>query len=98
MAGTIGGITGAGKTRSAEGTLGDTSLFVATEDDPQTFQFENVVRSFATHGLDGILIAEIEPALRGVEGMGFPGIVRSQCRVDAPLRSHRVAPDRMDLG
>ena len=30
--------------------------------------------------------------------MGFPGIVLSQCRVDAPLRSHRVAANRMDLG
>ena len=37
MAGTIGGIAGAWETRSAERTLGDTSLFVATEDDPQTF-------------------------------------------------------------
>ena len=32
MAGTICGITGAGETRSAERTLGNTSLFVATED------------------------------------------------------------------
>mgnify|MGYP001574821379 CR=1 FL=1 len=73
------------------------SLFVATEDDAQALQFENVVGSLSTHGLDGILIAEIEPALRSVEGMGFPRIVLSQRRVDAPLRSHRVAANRMDF-
>ena len=37
MTGTIGGVTGARETRSAERTLGDPSLIVATEDDPQTF-------------------------------------------------------------
>jgi len=53
--------------------------------------------SFATHGLDGILIAEIQPAFRGVKGMGFPGIVLSQRRIDAPLGRHRMAANRMDL-
>jgi hypothetical protein len=74
------------------------SLVVATEDDPQPFQLVNVVWGFATHGLDGILIAEIEPAFRGVEGMSLPGIVLSQRRIDTPLRSHRVAANRMDFG
>ena len=34
---TVGGVTGPGKTRSTKRSLGDTSLFVSTENDPEAF-------------------------------------------------------------
>src|ERR1041385_3160826 len=77
MAGAIGGITRAWEARTTEWPLCNASLLIATEDDPQTFQFENVVRRFPAHDLNRVLVAEIESALRCVEGMRFPGIVLS---------------------
>src|SRR5206468_174096 len=52
----------------------------------------------ATHGLDGVLITEVETSLGRIEGMGFPGIVLAQGGIDAALSCHRVAADWMDLG
>ena len=93
----IGRIAGTGKAGSAERPLGDTALGIAAEDDAHSLQFKNVPRSLPAHRLNGILIAEVEPSLCRIEGMGFPRIILAERGVDPALSRHRVAANRMNF-
>jgi hypothetical protein len=82
----IGGVTGAGKPCAAERTLSDAASRITTEDDPYSFQIQDIAGRFATHDLNRILIAKILTALRRIEGMGFPGVIFTERGIDTALR------------
>ena len=98
MAGPVSGIAGAGEPGATEGPLGDEPLLGAAEDDAEPLQLQDVVRGLAAHDLDRVLIAQVDAALRRVEGMGLPGIGRPQRGIDPALRRDRMATNRVYLG
>jgi hypothetical protein len=78
--------------------LGDPAFRIAAEDHSHPLQIHDVAGRFAAHGLDRVLIAEIETTLDGIERMRFPRVVGPECGIDATLRGNRMTADRMDLG
>ena len=93
MAGPVGGITGSRKSGASERPLGDSSFGGTAEDDAHALQFQNILRSFPAHGFDRILITEVKTTLRRVVGMGFPGVLFADRRIDATLGGHGMTAD-----
>src|SRR5207244_5649234 len=56
MAGSVGGVAGAGEAGAAEGALRDAALLVPTEDHPHALERLAVVRGLAAHRSHGVWI------------------------------------------
>ena len=97
MPGAIGRVAGARKAGPAERALRDAAPFVPTEDDAHPLQIQDVAGRLPAHCLDGVLVAQIQAPLRGVEGVGLPGVILAQRRVDPSLRGDGMTADRMDF-
>jgi hypothetical protein len=88
---------GARLRRAAKGSRSKLAVGRAEKDYAHVLELDDVARRFLTHHLDGILVGEIIAAFDRVEGVRFPAIRLADRRVDAALRSARMAANRMNL-
>jgi hypothetical protein len=95
----VGRVGGARRARRPERPLRDPPVVGAREDGAPVLELVHVARALGAEDLDRVLVAEVVRALDGVEGVQL-GVVLGRVperRVDAALRSPRVAAGRMDL-
>ena len=97
LAGDVGDVVGAGGRGAAEGPGAQLPLGVAVEGHPEVLEVEDLLRCLAAHDLDRVLVGEVVGALDRVEGVGLPGVLGVERRVDPALRGVGVRAHRMDL-
>src|SRR5688500_6159437 len=97
MSCTVRGVTGSWKAGSSERPLGDASFRGTTEDDSHALQFQNILWRFPAHGLDGILITQVQPSLGRVIGMGLPGVLFADRGIDASLGRYGMTADGVNF-
>ena len=95
VTGPIGSVAGAREPGPTERTLRDTASLISAENHTHPLQLQDIARSFSAHRLNRVLIAEVQTPLRGIERMRLPGVILTECGVDASLCGDGVAADRM---
>ena len=98
LAGDVGDVVGARRGGAAERPRAEMPGLVAVEGDARVLEPQHLAGRLAAHDLDRVLVAEVVRALHGVVGVGLPGVVRIQRRVDPAGGGVGVRSDGMDLG
>ena len=97
LAGDVGHVVGAGGAGPTEGARAELAALVAVERDADVLQVQELFGRLAAHDLDGVLVAQEVGALHRVVGVGLPGVLGLQRRVDPPGGRHGVRADGVHL-